>query len=481
MHVKLLISLLALSLLTAACTESQDPSDKPFKNTEDIEEVAADYRVTCNGTASCNNSMAAMFTLDEVKTINYGYYTTRSTRYGVCTSWKAGTYEGKTLMATNRHCVETVIDKGGDCTSKIFFRFVKDDGQTQAFCAKLVDYSDADPDEDKFFLKKDLALIQLDRNISAPTIEIEQTKIKDNMMVSIDSIEWDTEFKSAAYKTQSCKIIQNTFANPYSYTEFPPVFYTRGCEVIKGNSGSVVKNRDNKAIGIVYGGTNKTRKIYSKNDEPTLEFNSRDNRSSYSKGKSKKEGVVSTSIINSAYSTNFACIQSKTLKIKEAPSCEKVQPHDIEKMVALKTKENVYQLDIIRVNEVSEEAAKWASENMDTFQWKLNVQKDHRTHRKTYALTPSCLVKPFNEDYSIKLPTWTVTAVTTDNVGRLSIDIQRDAEQKSYFIHENTSINGERTLVVYEKMDLHNNQYAPRTGRSLGISYCKDKVEKALD
>ena len=422
-----ILSTIILSLTAIACSKG---GDKSSLQDSKIIDIANKYSMSC-WDSNCNPSLAAIFNLNEV-TVYEDYYggTQEEVSYGVCTAWKAGEKDGKTLMATNRHCVENLIGKSdAECSSNLYVRFLEISGHEShnARCLKILTHSDINTDGD-FKLMKDFAFFLLDSNNSRPSIPIKQVKTEHKMPVTIESLNFNNDeyYKSVTFKSQECSLIKDSVLNIYSQYDYGPVLYAYGCNVIGGNSGSVMLN-NGSAIGVVYGGKANSGKSQKMSLNKTK------------KAESFEVGRVS-------FTSNFACSDVPYLGLKTNLNCVDVIDENLTESINRAAPVFIQKSILIHYDSIKEGAELWAKNNSKFIKWRKGPEKETENSDATSTikikLIPDCVVKPENKeewlndlqeyknDYGdividYQVPAWEMK-ISLDDYYRIENDIKSD-------------------------------------------------------
>lgn len=164
---------------------------------------------------------------------------------GTCTAWIAGETEGKTVVMTNRHCVENV----SDCASEVAFRFPE--SRESAQCARILNLSPYHTTRHVNTVKPlDYAVIQLDRRLSAKPLPISVQGLAPQSAISIRKA-WVMGSRWAEMREENCETgTANVVVPGYIHALSPTVTFFN-CAVKGGVSGSPVLNANGQVAAMV--------------------------------------------------------------------------------------------------------------------------------------------------------------------------------------------------------------------------------------
>lgn len=164
---------------------------------------------------------------------------------GFCTAWVAGELEGKTVLMTNKHCVE----KSSDCSEDLAFKFPATGESAQ--CEKLLAVSQYALDNGgKIAIVPDYAIIQLDRKLNAQPLKLSQEGLPFESAVNVRKA-WKMSSRSIEMREEKCSTgTTDWMVSDYKGATSPNISLY-GCNVIGGNSGSPILNTKGEVAAIV--------------------------------------------------------------------------------------------------------------------------------------------------------------------------------------------------------------------------------------
>lgn len=164
------------------------------------------------------------------------------------------------LVLTNGHCVIGRVGymgktrRGQSCTGvKVHFFNTKTHKAESATCRGLAELTEYPVHEG--LNVPDYAVLRLDKKINRPAIKIGKQEIKDKEKFSITKVDFTKDemghYTATQRQEKNCEtdFSTQTMYQPHSRT---PVFMVKNCKFIPGNSGSVVTNNNNEAIGLAF-------------------------------------------------------------------------------------------------------------------------------------------------------------------------------------------------------------------------------------
>ena len=166
---------------------------------------------------------------------------------GVC----SGTlYNGKYII-TNSHCIPREISRAGaNCTDqlKVLFPTTKYNNSESAKCKNIVQVYDPSKDQ------PDIAVIELDRFVTRDSVEIARDGFVEGGSVfayTMNPHETDKTLGTLIKKTCTLSTDNAVFAST-SQAYGTALISGSACEIISGNSGSALLNKNGKLIGAVF-------------------------------------------------------------------------------------------------------------------------------------------------------------------------------------------------------------------------------------
>lgn len=163
-----------------------------------------------------------------------------------CTTWVAGELDGKTIVMTNKHCVENVRN----CAEDLAFRFPGTNESAQ--CQKILKISEFQLEDRKGRSTQapDYSIILLDRKLTAKSLPLSQEGLLARSPITIRKA-WSTGNRSVEMKEHSCETgAPSVLARNYT-TPTSPNISLIGCGVKSGVSGSPILNLKGEVAAIV--------------------------------------------------------------------------------------------------------------------------------------------------------------------------------------------------------------------------------------
>lgn len=276
----LIVSILMCSALLGCGGGDGGSSYTPDNSSalSDGETLARKFYVSCGIGNDLDCQSVALF----VQAISYSSYSS-------CSSFIAGEIEGKTVMATNIHCLEGVT-RDDECREKIAFSFARVGRYTSetASCGRILKVS---PHNSK--LDPDFAFLLLNKKIDRPNLKLSVQGVKNDENLSV--IHFDTDlvrYSSTINKTDCKSVMGSTFNLAYT-SETSPTLALYGCRLQHGNSGSAILNANGEVSAILQAGAADEEQIET---QKMFDSSLRD----YTKN-------VDLTLVNIA--TNLACIE----------------------------------------------------------------------------------------------------------------------------------------------------------------------------
>jgi V8-like Glu-specific endopeptidase len=335
--------------------------------------ISDQFQLSCGMQKDCNASVGILF----------GAPSSGSYR---CMFFVVGEKDGKSIVATNKHCVEQIQD----CREELYFRFPANSTtkEESAGCSQVLKQS-PDPiriDVDgrsQINQKPDYAFVQLDRKVSRPALQISQSGLGFSAPITLyyaDQSDYSSntfEFKRMDCTTTTAKsILSRHFTSSKSQ-----LIGLYDCEVKAGNSGSpVLDSTSGKVAGIVQDGieegTDKSSTFSRDYNSPSFKFE------------------------RSSTAANLACIEFEPLKMSKANGngeCKNPESDVNSDRVAVSG--NDMKTQVLRLIRPTIEALVELSAQNTIFAWKLgNVADMKKVLRNSQGigmeLVPSCFYRP---------------------------------------------------------------------------------------
>lgn len=168
----------------------------------------------------------------------------------ICTGSNVGEVDGKTIIATNKHCVSGITN---DC-SRLVAEFPGQDGLSRAggSCTRILAES-PDPVVAREFTNLDYAFFVLDQKVDRPSFKMAARPLSDNSQVTVHYLDTSAQWRLSIRSTK-CKTVMRHMLNT-SYTDGENRIVTLwGCGTPHGSSGSAVLNDQGEMVAMIFGG-----------------------------------------------------------------------------------------------------------------------------------------------------------------------------------------------------------------------------------
>lgn len=337
----------------------------PYARSTRASRLADEFSLSCQN-GPCPKSTGALF----LSTIMES---------GLCTAWVAGEYQGKTVVMTNKHCVEAV----SDCSQNIAIRIA--DTAEAAQCERILRISE-------FKLEKangnvdvvpDYAAILLDRKLKAQPIPLSQSGLPYESRISIRKA-WRLTTRSIDMREESCTTGYNSILVPNYLDPLSPNVSLYTCQLKGGVSGSPVINENGQAAAIV--------QISSKENTPTLSI----------------PGLESSEFKLSDFgaATNLTCVEVPELGLKRvANNCGSSTSDS-----AARTNLSDALTPLALAKLMGEDASRYIeSETSGLFSWTFRPDDSHRVSISaktkllgTLEMVPKCVLLADDPDSHLK-------------------------------------------------------------------------------
>lgn len=185
-----------------------------------------DYRLKCEK-ETCHSSVAALVS-----------------NVGVCTAFLVS----ENTVITNNHCVPAELKtEGASCSGKIKFIFPEMDGyaKEEIDCETIKRISDMSSET----ISMDVAIIRLKVTTRRAPLQVSLDGLANGDEVRVIKI--DPDASGGTQKRVTCFALQNSLANPFYKNSGSPLFLVRDCEIVRGNSGSPMLNKNGQVIGVI--------------------------------------------------------------------------------------------------------------------------------------------------------------------------------------------------------------------------------------
>lgn len=248
---------------------------------------------------------------------------------------------------------------------------------------------------------------------------------------------------------------------------------THGCDVISGNSGSVVKNLNHEAIGIVFGGKSgedQDQQYQPSNsyDTPWTFYGTPYYESSSYDSQDENDFFRNVNMDSPGYFTNFACLDSKALGLTAHNDC--AQEIDESFLDSLQSA-IIYSTNemILTTSKAFLEAAEiWSDENSGYFNW-TTLGDDPEPGVSTLSLTPQCYNRVLPEKITYAIPFWTLSNLRSDTKARLDMDVSKSEAKKTFSMQ--ISFEGNQKVIrVFEHKEQKSKRMSSFDGRGYPYS-----------
>jgi len=157
-------------------------------------------------------------------------------------------------LVTNRHCIpEDLRDKTLSCAGRLTAVFPKTSrfAAERAECESILTISSEAPESAAG--QMDYAVIRLNRRVKRAKFQISREGLPNGIKLTTYSFDPlpDTPVK-AILRKKTCESLQNTDLVPAYTDALSPVASFKGCNIIRGNSGSVAVDDQGQARAIVH-------------------------------------------------------------------------------------------------------------------------------------------------------------------------------------------------------------------------------------
>lgn len=162
----------------------------------------------------------------------------------------------RTVM-TNSHCLpEEIRHSGNSCSGKIKFVFPKSGSfeSESSECETVLSASQIkNKGESGFGIDPDYAVLSLKSSVVRPAFRISRDGISDGMAGRVLALDPASAFRIVGVlRVKTCRAIQRSMLIPSFVHDFNEVATFTDCDIISGNSGSALIDKDGKVRGIMY-------------------------------------------------------------------------------------------------------------------------------------------------------------------------------------------------------------------------------------
>lgn len=274
--------LLALAVFTLTACSPADKDEPAWKSSNRATRLLDEHRIDCQG--GCPAGVGLL-----VKSSISGA--------GRCTTWIAGEYEGKTVVVTNKHCVQDMVD----CASEVAVSFARTRETAQCLRALQISEFSLGAAESEPNRVPDYAVLQLDRRLSETPLPISQLGLAPmtaNVTLRKAWIQGDrwVEMREEVCATGAAGMM----APDYTSADSPNIS-TYGCHLKGGVSGSPVLNPSGQVAAMIQIGPGDQASSSQKYD-PRFDMSAMDR------------------LVHGA-ATNLACVNSPEIGLVRAPTC----------------------------------------------------------------------------------------------------------------------------------------------------------------
>ncbi|NCN26512.1 S1 family peptidase [bacterium] len=154
-------------------------------------------------------------------------------------------------VMTNAHCVHNKSPGSyTDQECKDNIGFIWADGSSRA-CSEIK-YVAASFHKGDIISSEDIAIIKLDRPVTMDPVKLNMEGLPDKSSVHTWSVNPSSYLSHPSRLTKkTCEVMQNPSINASFNNDKAPFFFLSDCDVIPGNSGSPLFNKDSEVVGIV--------------------------------------------------------------------------------------------------------------------------------------------------------------------------------------------------------------------------------------
>lgn len=297
--------ILLLALVCAVLSGCGDGNDRPPGPAAygEGQALAKLSQVTCDIDDESKCISAALFVRAVSHYSNFG-----------CSSFIAGEISGRTVMATNRHCLGD-ISTNKQCQEKVGFSFAKAQGYAAdiAGCSRILKMS-----KEQNTSAPDFAFILLDRKISRPALKMTSNGVENGELYDVIHLDINHSDGSAKIRKTSCEAVMNSIIVMDYIADTSPRVALYGCGLIKGNSGSAVLNQSGEVTSILQAGAADKNRV-ERHQKEDSEY---------------REITKNFDLTQSNIATNLACIDFPALglnPIRENACQRRVDPRKIDR------------------------------------------------------------------------------------------------------------------------------------------------------
>lgn len=404
----MLRSLLALSLcaLTACAPEEKD--DSGWRSSNRATRLLDEHVIDCEFLA-CPASVGVLVR----STI---------TSAGTCTTWIAGEYEGKTVVITNRHCVEDMFN----CAEEVAVKFPRTRETAQCLRTLRVSEFALGSKQSEPNRVPDYAVLQLDRRLNEAPLPISQA----GLAPMTDSITlrkaWVQGDRWIEMREERCATGTAGLLTPDYTSALSPNISTFGCRVKGGVSGSPVLNPAGEVAAMIQIG-------------PADQASSRayDPRFDMSAMNQLMHGAA----------TNLACVNSPEIGLVRSPSCNLPADYVGTRMgdyAARLMKQNLLESEMLKRIEAFE-----AENPTGLFRWDVRPDEEAsalplpgQVREVALELVPKCVLHPdapgsktgaVKGPVDIRVPGF-AAKFKADRYGTLSVDLREKTKYATYTV-----------------------------------------------
>ena len=166
--------------------------------------------------------------------------------------------DSQTLL-TNSHCVPTKLRvAGSDCSDVIEVLFAETPLQksARARCATVLQAEAISESGEDGFRVQDYAVLKLERPVeNRKPLEIARTGLRSDTSLTSYAVDPVSSTSPVGkLKSRQCMSMQGLHIVPEFNDDFAPIASVVGCELVQGNSGSPLLDKDNRVRGLLFAG-----------------------------------------------------------------------------------------------------------------------------------------------------------------------------------------------------------------------------------
>jgi hypothetical protein len=193
-----------------------------------LEEFIKKQKFKCESNDECPSNIVKLIVVDKE-------------RYSTCTG---SLISGNRILTSSSCFPRSLQIPGLTCTNKIFAIFPGNQFQTEEVVnCKTIEYADVNYPKDPVLWKQDHAVFKLDKKVSRLPQKVRTMGVDQMRPVVSWKVNQLNDF-DAILKRDECRVVYNTYANPFSTHRFSPMLTATDCLFESGSVGSPLMQDD---------------------------------------------------------------------------------------------------------------------------------------------------------------------------------------------------------------------------------------------